>query len=580
MLTRTTPLLMLLALSLCCGEALAQKITKKEWIARKKVEAKALREANRLAHTELTKLQREMELLGRDGEAKDCEIILAKCLEPDKSMHRTTGDSEWPGDEAYETKVLDRFVEVGQKLSEAYAKVAEAIVLNPELKEQYEIISGWLGGFGDVAVRMKHYNRRRAEMKMGPVSCSWAATYGGWMHGRYMRLNRSHPSTAGLGAHNENSSLPGHSSEGAAAAKGIGGSGWFDGWIGSMYHRKPVFDPRLSRISFGGSSGSWWCKKISAGNRATEDLYHWPPADATNITTTFSGEHPNPLPKGVERCGTMIVIQYRTGQPKDMTVHLLDPQGEEITDTLTFGKGRPFVFASREPLGMGRYTVEIRGRGTKHSFSFSTGGSPMMRRWQRPRGASQVAQRPERPTEEKAPEKPVVRSEPVEDDPATAEDEVAEQPTKGDTPSQKAAYAALEGPADKRAGARERFISSWPGQTHAAKLTIYKLFGRAKLLRLGVAVEELDGLAALAGERVGPKPGKVEEAKPRGPEVAKLIEAMLAGDASSDRKQALADLWTHLTIDEKGALLAKHGVARLVSLGLDKAELEELAEFQ
>jgi len=87
-------------------------------------------------------------------------------------------------------------------------------------------------------------------------------------HAQYLRLNLNHPSTEGLGMHNEDPKLPGYTPEGAIAGKaGVitvnsDPLSAIPAWIDTLYHRVPLIEPNLRRVGFGYvplADGRWIC---------------------------------------------------------------------------------------------------------------------------------------------------------------------------------------------------------------------------------------------------------------------------------------------------------------------------------
>ena len=200
---------------------------------------------------------------------------------------------------------------------------------------------------------------------------------GGYLHGRYLKLNANHPSAQGLGAHNENNKLP--ATPQAPRYGGIlggGGAGTPDSWLGSEYHRDPVFSRNSSRVCFGGlPPGGWWsCKNGGGGSGSVlGDVLTFPGDGDTGIPTVFGGEGPNPLAKfGMDSSGTFVVVDFLRGRIKKPTPRMLDPDGKEVE--IIRINNAPISFVAKEPLkGESKYVVEIVGSdGGKFSFSFTT----------------------------------------------------------------------------------------------------------------------------------------------------------------------------------------------------------------
>lgn len=346
--------------------------------AQSKAPPNPLLDARKKAADELTKMQAEMTKLGYKGEIDDCGAILKRVLSPDASMPMGTG-TPYPGDDKF-AELMKSWSELGGRLAAIYHE-AEGQLTGKD-KDEAELLAGWFDTFEHVARGALHLNRRRKFIKVTPIMPDWSGSIGGYLHGRYLQMNRDQPSTQGLGAHNEDAKLPGHTSEGEAAGHGILGGGTaesvMDGWLGSEYHRDPVFVPGCSRIAFGGLPGGWWsCRNAGGGaGSALGNVITWPGDGDTEIPTFFANEGPNPLaPYGITSAGTMVVIDFIKGKPRKPTIKLLDPDGKPV-ETLEVSKHSPYSFVAKQPLqANGKYSVEVVGAdGAKFTFSFTTGG--------------------------------------------------------------------------------------------------------------------------------------------------------------------------------------------------------------
>ena len=87
-------------------------------------------------------------------------------------------------------------------------------------------------------------------------------------HAHYLRKNLGHPSTEGLGMHDEDPKLPGYSAEGQKAGKAsvitltTEPLAAVPVWMNTLYHRVPLLDPRLRTVGFAYlplPSGQWAC---------------------------------------------------------------------------------------------------------------------------------------------------------------------------------------------------------------------------------------------------------------------------------------------------------------------------------
>jgi hypothetical protein len=148
-----------------------------------------------------------------------------------------------------------------------------------------------------------------------------------------------------------------------------------DSWLGSEYHREPVFSSNCSRILFGGLKDGWWsCRNGSGGaGRALGDVITYPGDGDTEIYTYFGGEGPNPLaPFGMSTSGTFVVVNFLRGKPKKPAPVLKDQDGNAV-EIIVINKNNPISFVAKKPLqGETKYTVEIVGLDGKFSFSFTT----------------------------------------------------------------------------------------------------------------------------------------------------------------------------------------------------------------
>jgi hypothetical protein len=323
---------------------------------------------------ELAKLRQKMAALGRKGEVGDCDAILKKLLDPDKAMGQGGAAEEYPGEEKFGT-ILDAWADAGTRLSAIYKDGLETLKDAKE-REQAEMLAGWFATFPDIARAVRQLNRRRTFMKLSRVTCDWSGSIGGYLHGRYLQLNRNHPSAAGLGAHNENSKLPGYSPEGAEAGHGVlatgDPAGTMDKWLFSRFHKKPLVSPTLARVSFGGLPGGWWsCKTVPGmAEKPKTEIVTIPGDGDTEVPTAFGGELPDPFPKGVDSSGTCISVHFLGAQPAGLAWRLLDAEGNEVP-VLTLDKT---TFVAKDPLASGaKYKVELNAlKGFKHTFSFTT----------------------------------------------------------------------------------------------------------------------------------------------------------------------------------------------------------------
>jgi hypothetical protein len=334
-----------------------------------------LAEARKRAAAELNKMREAMAKKGYKAEVGDCESILGKLFAPSRPMGQKGAFSPYPGDKEYE-EVLTAWSEMGTALSGIYRDAAAG--LKDKELEEAQTFADWFATFGELAKGVRHLNKRRKFCRLPPVTLDWSGSLGGFLHGIYLKLNRDHPSTQGLGAHNEDPKLPGHTPEGAEAAGGILGGGTaesiMDSWLMSRFHRDPVFSRTCGRIAFGGLPGGWWSCRSAGGmaGKTAAEAVTFPGDGDTEIPTEFGGEAPNPFPPGMTSSGTLVVVEFTGRQPKKPSWRLLDPDGREVP-IVTLDK-MPICFVAKTALkGRTKYSVEVTGiDGYKLAFSFTT----------------------------------------------------------------------------------------------------------------------------------------------------------------------------------------------------------------
>src|SRR6266699_380128 len=110
-----------------------------------------------------------------------------------------------------------------------------------------------------VELRVKRLvDRYRAAVGLPAVTLDAKLSKGCMEHAEYMRLNKDSDAMVGLNAHRQRPALPGASAEGAAC--GAAADLFFDvsdlevavdGWMSTLYHRRPILTPTLERIGVG-----------------------------------------------------------------------------------------------------------------------------------------------------------------------------------------------------------------------------------------------------------------------------------------------------------------------------------------
>lgn len=163
-------------------------------------------------------------------------------------------------------------------------------------------------------------------------------------HAAYLVLNVDHPSTQGLGLHNEDPKLPGYSKEGERAGKasviylGKGGTDAVDGWMASLLHRIPLMQSRLRKIGYGSASGG--PAKVTVVLDATNGLgpgrdasvVVYPADGQKDVPRRFEAEIPDPIPDSVDKkAGFPVTATFSEGAlVKDVKASLKDGEGKEV----------------------------------------------------------------------------------------------------------------------------------------------------------------------------------------------------------------------------------------------------------
>jgi uncharacterized protein YkwD len=123
---------------------------------------------------------------------------------------------------------------------------------------------------------LRKVNAFRAQAGLNAVELDPELSRGCDLHARFIARNFGHPSTQGLGIHDENPNLPGYTQEGhrAGQASVIASDpnplDCVDSWMSTLYHRIPLLHPELTRIGIGYSrlpDQNWLSVVDSASSR-------------------------------------------------------------------------------------------------------------------------------------------------------------------------------------------------------------------------------------------------------------------------------------------------------------------------
>ena len=234
-----------------------------------------------------------------------------------------------------------------------------------------------------VELRVKRLvDRYRAQVGLSGVTLDAKLSKGCMEHANYMQLNNGSDAIAGLNAHQQRPNLKGASAAGAACGKAadlfFGVSDLevaVDGWMATLYHRRPILSPTLERIGVGYAKlrdGSYMAALMFVDSNAVDVRGKWPveyPADnQAGVRLEFGAEVPNPVP-GSARAGYPITIQF---PPYDkitgVRARLVDERGKDVAFYLSdpehpatsFGQWGVVCLVPKLPLQpKARYEVKV-----------------------------------------------------------------------------------------------------------------------------------------------------------------------------------------------------------------------------
>jgi uncharacterized protein YkwD len=240
----------------------------------------------------------------------------------------------------------------------------------------------------------------REAVGLPPVPLDAKLSKGCMEHAQYMLLNKDTDAMAGLNAHQQRPKLKGASAAGAACGKAadlfFGVSDLevaVDGWMATLYHRRPILSPTLERIGIGYAKlrdGSYMAALMFQDGYSVDMSSKWPvafPADNQGgIPLEFGAEFPNPVPGG-GRAGYPITLQFPPydkvtgvraslvdGNSKPVAFYLSDPEHPAMT---SFGQWGVVSLIPKLPLSPNaRYGVRVdaiwNGKPTTSYWSFTT----------------------------------------------------------------------------------------------------------------------------------------------------------------------------------------------------------------
>ncbi len=245
----------------------------------------------------------------------------------------------------------------------------------------------------------RRVDRYRAAVGLAAVTLDAKLSKGCMEHARYMQLNKDTDAMVGLNAHQQRPRLRGASAAGAACGKAadlfFGVSDLevaVDGWMATLYHRRPILSPTLERIGVGYAKlrdGSYMAALMFVEANGVDVSAKWPvayPADNQGaVPLEFDDEVPNPVPGGA-RAGYPITLQFPPydkvtgvrarlvdGRGKDVAFYLSDPEHPATS----FGQYGVVSLIPKLPLSpKSRYEVRVdatwNGKASTWRWRFTT----------------------------------------------------------------------------------------------------------------------------------------------------------------------------------------------------------------
>lgn len=244
----------------------------------------------------------------------------------------------------------------------------------------------------DLAPVLERLNAHRKAAGLEAVVADPFLTKGCAAHAAYLVKNVDHPSTQGLGLHNEDPKLPGYSKEGERAGKasviflGKEGADAVEGWIGSLLHRIPLMQSRLRRIGYGVARGGPAgvtvvldaTNGMAPGRDAPVTLY---PADGQkDVPLRFVQEIPDPIPESPDKkAGYPVTAIFSEGAlVKDVRGAIKDAAGNDLSIWLSSPEKPAAADYQRNTIGIitqeplkpsTTYTVTMSARVTGKAWS-------------------------------------------------------------------------------------------------------------------------------------------------------------------------------------------------------------------
>lgn len=253
----------------------------------------------------------------------------------------------------------------------------------------------------DAASVLDRLNAHRKAAGLEAVVADPILTRGCAAHAAYLVKNVDHPSTQGLGLHNEDPKLPGYTKEGERAGKasviylGKEGADAVEGWIGSLLHRIPLMQSRLKKVGYGMARGGPAgvtvvldsTNGMGPGRDALVVIY---PADGQkDVPLRFTPEIPDPIPESPDKkAGYPVTAIFSEGAlVKDAKALIKDPAGNELSVWVSTPEKPAAADYQRNTIGLITqeplkpstvYTVtmsaRVTGKAWLKTWSFTTAG--------------------------------------------------------------------------------------------------------------------------------------------------------------------------------------------------------------
>lgn len=298
----------------------------------------------------------------------------------------------------FETRLKDMVRRHGKALNDL-AGWAEKAKLAAEAEDARVLarhldVPSLVGLAADEKVCIDDVNRHRIAAGLVLAKVDRALSDGSKRHAEYLVRNSGHPSTQGLGAHEEDPKLAGYTPEGQRAGKSADicfrqAEGSVDGWVATLYHRIPVLHPRLRRIGVGfAQGGTWGWVGVLNLIEGYEDVpcdppfVRYPARGQKDVPLAFGGEMPDPVPGGSGGCGYPVTLTFYDGSRiTDVTAVLRDEKGGEVQGHLSTPEKPATSFAQQGTICLIPKSSLSGGTSYEAEFRFKRNGKDAIEKW-------------------------------------------------------------------------------------------------------------------------------------------------------------------------------------------------------